>query len=121
MPTIVRGWPFSVTVRPTIARSPPNLVTHVRWLRTATGGASGAASAAPKGAAEQRGHAEKRKGIRRHQDDADALRARLAHEVHRLPVGAGDVLEHVALFQVVEELRPAAAHRERAPIRRRRE
>jgi hypothetical protein len=48
MPTIVRGWPFNVTVRPTISRSPPNLVIHVRWLSTATCGASGAASAAPK-------------------------------------------------------------------------
>ena len=57
-----------------------------------------------KGAADQRGNSEKRKGIRRDQNDAHALRPCVAHEVHRLPVGAGDVLEDVALLHVVEEL-----------------
>ena len=44
-PITVVGWRFKSRDRPTIFGSPPNVLCQVLWLKTATGGAPGAASA----------------------------------------------------------------------------
>jgi hypothetical protein len=85
-------------------RKPPNGGTLLDTVENGDRRRIGRRVRSSKGTADQRGNSEKRKRIRRNQNDAHALRPRFAQEVHRLPVGSGDILEDVALFDVIQEL-----------------
>ena len=110
-PTIVKGWPSSVTARPTTAGSAANRRCHrPAPITTSRAPASPACSTRP----TRRGDAQHRQDLRREAQGVDLLPLGGPAEVRRPVPRRAHRREHVGLALPVEEVR--RGHRIRAPV-----